>query len=231
MSDEGLTQLTGTAQGDTDTGQGDAGQGASEEGVITSSWMDSLPEDLKGNEELKSFKDTAELAKALLEVKGKVKEPPDKPESYQIQVPENFPVDKDFLASAKSWAHQAGLSQTQFEAFAKPYVEAQAQMIAAAASAEQKGVDSLKAEWGPDFEVNVTEARNALRRFAGEDFKLFLDESRLGNNPSLIMAFYRIGRAISDDKLIEGDGANLPQMKYTQAGTPMLDEYNDMPRK
>jgi hypothetical protein len=31
--------------------------------------------------------------------------------------------------------------------------------------------------------------------------------------------------------LIEGDGANVPRIKYTQAGTPMLDEYNDMPRK
>lgn len=222
MSEEGLTQIEKTEQGDTGTGEGDAGQGASGDQAPIS-WMDSLPEELKGNEDLKQFKDPSELAKALIEAKGKIQSPPEGPDSYQVTVPENFPVDNEFLKSAKAWAHQAGLSQAQFEAFARPYIDAQASALATQLSEIQKGVDGLKVEWGPDFDSNDKLATQAVRRFGGDELLQVLIETGMAKNPIVVKTFLAIGKAISEDKLIEGDGANIPQLKYTDAGNPMLD--------
>ena len=132
-----LGQAAGTAQGDTGTGEGGTGEGEPQGSQAATSWMDSLPDDLKGNEDLKAFKDPGEVAKALLDAKAKAIEVPDAPDAYQVEVPEGFPLDQNFMASAKDWAHKAGLSKAQFEAFAKPYVEAQAAMIAQFESDQQ----------------------------------------------------------------------------------------------
>lgn len=226
-----LTQQDATAQGDTATGEGGAGEREPQGSQATTSWLDSLPDDLKGNDDLKAFKDPSEVAKALLDAKAKAIEVPEAPDAYQVEVPEGFPLDQNFLASAKDWAHKAGLSKAQFEAFAKPYVEAQAAMIAQLESEQQQGIDSLKAEWGPSFAENDKLATEAVKRFGGEDLMKALVESGAAKKPAVVKAFLAIQKAISEDKLIEGDGANVPKVQYTQAGTPSLGPYKDMPRQ
>ena len=221
MSETELTQQASGEQGDTGSAGGDAGQ---------VSWLDTLPDDLKGNEDLKAFKDPAEVAKAFLDTKGKLQAPPESPDAYQLEIPEGVRVDEGFVKSAKTWAHQAGMSEAQFKAFAAPYIEAQRQVEQSMAQAEQAGIDGLKTEWGGQFDENVQTAKRALKQFAGEEFLAFLDQSRLGNNPIMIKTFVAIGKAISEDKLIEGDGAGLPpgEVKRTSHGTPILAEYPDM---
>ena len=240
MAEETTQTETTTVQGDTGTGDVDAGTTAATQGAeqtlmgkgtqetkttteeSAKSWLESLPDDLKDNETLKAYKDPVELAKALLEAKGKAVEVPETPDLYQVEVPENFPVDKDFLAAAKTWAHEAGLSTAQFEKFAKPYVEAQANQLAAMASATQKDVDALKAEWGPEFEVNDKLATQAVRRFGGDELLQALLDTGAAKKPAVVKAFLAIQKAISEDKLVEGEGENVPDIQYTQAGNPML---------
>ena len=214
MSETELTQQTDEgAQGDTGNAGGEAGQ---------ASWLDTLPDDLKSNEDLKAFKDPSEVAKALLETKAKLQTAPETADAYQLAIPDGIKVDDSFVAEAKAWAHTAGMSQAQFEAFAKPYMEAQRQYEQQVQQAEQAGIDGLKKEWGPKFDENVKVAKDALTRFGGEEFKTYLDQTRLGNNPALIKAFVAIGKAISEDKLIEGEGTG-GRMARTSGGTPMLD--------
>jgi hypothetical protein len=219
MNDE-LTQHDGGAQGDTGNAGGEAGQ---------ASWLDTLPDDLKGNEDLKAFKDPAEVAKALLETKAKLPVAPETADAYQLAIPDGIKVDDSFVAEAKAWAHKAGMSQGQFEAFAQPYMEAQRQYEQQVQQAEQAAIDGLRKEWGPKFDENLTLTKATIKRFGGEDLAQFVETSRMGNNAAFVKAWFQVGKAISEDKLIEGDGARVPgEIRLTAHGTPIMAEYPDM---
>jgi hypothetical protein len=64
-------------------------------------------------------------------------------------------------------------------------------------------------------------AKKALDQFATPEFKSFLEESRLGNNPEVIRFMLRVGKAVSEDRFVGGSTATSGK----QAG-PM--SFNDL---
>jgi hypothetical protein len=80
---------------------------------------------------------------------------------------------------------------------------------------QQRQVDAINKEWietvkadkeygGEKLSENLAVAKKALDTFATPEFKSFLEESRLGNNPEVIRFMLRVGRAISEDKFVAG---------------------------
>lgn len=60
-------------------------------------------------------------------------------------------------------------------------------------------------EFGGDkFKENLGTAKRAFDQFTTPEFRTFLDETGLSNHPEIIRAFWKVGKAISEDKLVSG---------------------------
>lgn len=90
---------------------------------------------------------------------------------------------------------------------------AQSQLDAVNAQTK-KWLDELPSdkEFGGDkLKENLAIANKAVEAFGTPELKQLLNESRLGNHPELIRAFYRAGKAISQDtRFVAGGSGNKP---------------------
>lgn len=67
-----------------------------------------------------------------------------------------------------------------------------------------EGVQSDKEIGGPNIQQNLAVAKMAIEKFGTPELRALLNETRLGNHPELIRAFYRAGKAISEDNFVAG---------------------------
>jgi hypothetical protein len=64
---------------------------------------------------------------------------------------------------------------------------------------------------GEKLSENLAIAKKAIDTFGTPELKKILEQSRLGNHPEFIRAFYRAGKAISqDNRLVAGGSGNTP---------------------
>lgn len=66
----------------------------------------------------------------------------------------------------------------------------------------------LQRDFGTKFDENIKYARKGLDAYTDKAFRQYMDESGLGNNPALVKAFAKIGRELSEDKLVQSETAN-----------------------
>jgi hypothetical protein len=66
---------------------------------------------------------------------------------------------------------------------------------------------------GPQLDANMSIVKKALETFGTPELKTYLIESGIGSHPELIKAFYRVGKAISEDSLVGGLRPAAPQQK------------------
>lgn len=218
------TGTEGTAQGDTEAGAGTGSQAAA------SSFIDSLPEELRGNEQLKGFDSAEKLARAHIEVLGKIKAVPENPEGYEIKIPEGKSFDEAFMGSFKTWAHQAGLSQDQASKLAEGYMAFEAQSMAAVEKQINDAREAMKVEWGAKLNENLALSIKAVDQFFTTEEKQWLDKSGMGDNPTFIKIFHKIGKAINEDAITTGGARGGARMERTVGGIPQL-EFPSMQKK
>lgn len=61
---------------------------------------------------------------------------------------------------------------------------------------------------GAAFEVNLKTAQKAIAKFGSDEFKTLLDETGLGNHPEFLRLFWKLGKTISEENIINpSDGA------------------------
>ena len=103
---------------------------------------------------------------------------PDKPEAYELPVPEGD--SGEFAKTAATWFKEAGLLPQQAQALASKWNEFTAAQAAATEAAEQQRIAqldqqnkqqeaALKTEWGQQHEANMELARRAVRQFIPGD--------------------------------------------------------------
>lgn len=118
--------------------------------------------------------------------------------------------DENFQKSVMSMAHTLGLNNKQFEQMAKWGVEQAAAMGQAKAAETQKNLTALRAEWGFAYDQNVNLAGRALMTLLDgnkdDPFMKYLDDTGMSDHPAVIKFFYRIGKNLGEDELINGDG-------------------------
>lgn len=133
------------------------------------------------------------------------------PEKYTFTAPEGTEYDPEILESFSGAAKEAGLTQDA----AQKLIEKMAPAIAA------RQVDQIQAihkEWqesstadkefgGEKLAENLGVARKALNTFGTPELQKLLDDTGLGNHPEVIRAFFRAGKAISEDKFVSGSPA------------------------
>ena len=128
--------------------------------------------------------------------------------------PENAIVDEALQAEFKLAAKEAGLTQQQAQTLTDLGAKMQAQMLATHQANQQAlfegWADQSKAdkEFGGDkLNANLALASKAMDAFATPELKELLNASGLCNHPEMIRAFYRAGKAMSEDNLVPGGKA------------------------
>lgn len=133
------------------------------------------------------------------------------PEAYaDFTLPEGVQADEATLTGFKTLFKELNLPQDA----AQKLVTAQAQNQLESAQKTITGwKDAARAdkEFGGDkFDENMAVAKSALEKFGTPELNTWLDKTGLGFNPELIRAFYRAGKAISQDGFVPGRSGAAP---------------------
>ena len=218
------------------------------------SWKESLPEDIKEDPSLGSIEPVENLAKSYVNAqrligKDKIVVPgefateeewktnvfsklglPDSVDKYEIQVAGGEALDQEFFGGFKKAAHEAGVLPTQaqkiFDWYGKEAVRQGEAATQAAQTNVNEKVEELKKDWGGAYEAKVKAAQAAVAHFTDTDFKEYLDESGLGNDPNLIKTFAKIGETLTEDQFKESGPVKLgttPTDAQAQINTVMGD--------
>ena len=197
----------------------------------TSSWRDSLPEDLKSNTTLSKFSDIANISKAYIElekkigVKGIIKPtatsspeewksfrealgvPP--LEKYDVSIPQGVEFPKESLEWAKKTGSEIGVLpedmsklMTEYAKFENERDDATAKEIEAVAKEQ---MDGLRKEWGDNFDTQIQRAHFAAKEIGGQDFIDYLNKTGMGNDVMLIKLMSKVSGLLGEDKLREGN--------------------------
>jgi hypothetical protein len=139
---------------------------------------------------------------------------PAKPDDYKLKVPEGFPpAQKSYVDSVSKAAHEAGLSQKQFDAVQNwLYTQAgqtMAQQKASADATAANWVGSLKTEWGQAFDTKVQQSKDAIAHYDAAlklngDLVKALNETGLGNHPGFAKLFAGLARNLHEDGKLTG---------------------------
>jgi len=154
---------------------------------------------------------------------------PDDVNGYKIQkpeLPEGMPYSDDVVSQFLDTAHSLKATQAQVEGFYKWYMEGSigahtVDKETRTANLEKASM-GLKNEWGGEYPKNIELMGRAVQKFGGDEFKKYMDDTGMGNDPVLIKTFYNIGKAMSEDTLVLGD-RGAKDVKRGADGMPLFD--------
>lgn len=132
---------------------------------------------------------------------------PQVPESYEYTMPEGIELDKaaadEFSAIAKELKLDQATAQKVADVGAKMaqrQIEAQARLV-------ETWVEQVKTDpeiGGDKLDENLAVARKAMDAFGTPELKDVLNSTGMGNHPAVIKAFFKAGKAISQDGFVTG---------------------------
>lgn len=129
------------------------------------------------------------------------------PESYDLKMPEGVELDQAAAAEFTAIAKELKLDQ----AAAQKLADVGAKMAQRQVEAHAKLVESWAEQVKTDNEIggdklaeNLGVARKALEAFGTPGLRDVLNATGLGNHPEIIRAFYKVGKAISEDRFVGG---------------------------
>lgn len=200
-----------------------------------SDWRANLPEDLRAEKSLESFKDVGALAKSWVNaqkligekvpegltpetvteyLKRRAEGPPETADKYSIKAP-TFPeslgitwdkaAETGFLAAM----HAAGLNnaqvQTALDWYGKYVLHAHDQQKHQWAEEDKATTAALRAAWGTAYDRNRGLANEAIRRLADGDPKLLAAASDETGNPNFMRLMYLVGEMMVERGEVRGD--------------------------
>lgn len=134
---------------------------------------------------------------------------------YQpFAVPEGMTADEEVLGEFQAVAKELKLSQKDAQKFADLGAKMQVKQAEAYRKTQEGWIESTRsdAEFGGEkLSENLGVAKKALAAFATPELTKVLNDTGLGNHPEIIRAFYRVGKAISEDnRIVTGTSAGQP---------------------
>lgn len=131
------------------------------------------------------------------------------PEKYELKVTDQSLFEPAYLDQFQAYAKEHKLTQDQ----AQQILDREASAISEYAKRQQSEFSSVQTQWvesckkdpeigGDNFKASVELAQRALEKYATPSFVQDLNNSGYGNHPELVRIFARIGRAMSEDKLV-----------------------------
>ncbi len=179
-------------------GDGEAAAAAAAASAATGSWLDDLPDDLKGDQSLTQFKSKEDLARSYIATKGLVGRKrampadnasesewesyyadigrPAEAGGYELAPPAEFPKElysEELEQNYRTLAHQVGLTPKQakviYDGYLKANQEMIAGMVAAETAAKAKVNQELKQEWGDQYDEKLANANLVIQAVGGKD--------------------------------------------------------------
>lgn len=131
------------------------------------------------------------------------------PEKYDLKLPDGSTLDQSAIERVATYAKEKGLSQEMAQAVLEREhmaVDSYSKSIDEQWKAQQaqwtQTVQSDKEMGGAAFKENVELAHRVIKKYASEEFVNALESSGFGNHPELMRVFLRIGKQMSEDKLV-----------------------------
>ena len=186
-------------------------------------WRSSLPDELKNDATLQNFKDVESLAKTVVhqqkvlgsripipktdEEKSELYTKLGRPESgeaYDFTIPETHKshFNEDQVKEFRNVAHQIGLNNDQTKALIDFQVKSVDHEIQRQSTdltvTKQATEDTLKKEWGYDYDKQVRNAQRALQVYGNEELNELMN-GEAGNIPAVIKLFAKLGSEVTED--------------------------------
>ncbi|HGK3824325.1 TPA: peptidase [Klebsiella pneumoniae] len=152
---------------------------------------------------------------------------PSVPEKYELTAPEGTELDSKAVELFEPVARELGLSNDQAQKLAGLWPQLQEQIQNRQAESWGQQVEQWAADTKADKEiggdkltVSVGHAQKALDTFASKEFREFLDSTGLGNHPEMVRAFAKVGKLMSEDSFVTGQGNGSPKNDLVEAFYP-----------
>ncbi|MFS8283286.1 peptidase [Escherichia coli] len=133
------------------------------------------------------------------------------PEKYEFTAGEGVELDTEALKDFEPVARDLNLTNEQAQKLVDAYPKILAGVQQRQAEAWQKQTEDWAASVKADKEIggdkltaNLSAAQRALDQFGGPALKEYLDSTGLGNHPELVKTFVKIGKAMSEDGMVDG---------------------------
>ncbi len=133
------------------------------------------------------------------------------PEKYEFNAGEGVELDTEALKDFEPVARDLNLTNEQAQKLVDAYPKILAGVQQRQAEAWQKQTEgwaeTVKADkeiGGDKLTANLSAAQRALEQFGDPELKEYLDSTGLGNHPALVKAFIKVGKAMSEDKVVTG---------------------------
>ena len=102
---------------------------------------------------------------------------------YQHKLPENYTIEDELLNNAKAKAIELGIKPEQFKSFMETMLESDAKIKSLQEQelkkAEEEAVQSLRKEWGTDYDKKASKAETMLQYFTSTE-----DDEKIQNLPA-----------------------------------------------
>lgn len=133
------------------------------------------------------------------------------PEKYEFQAAEGVELDTESLKEFEPVAREMNLTNEQAQKLVDVYPKILAGVQQRQVEAWQQTTEQWAADVKADKEIggdklpsNLSAAQRALDQFGTPELKTYLNDTGLGNHPDLVKAFVKIGKAMSEDKVVSG---------------------------
>ncbi len=127
-----------------------------------------------------------------------------------IKLPEGLPKSEAMEGAFKDMSHKMGLLPFQVEGLYKWYSEATAadytNLVNERTEARTNAETALRTAWGKAYDANAALAGKVWQANADDDFKAFMDETGLGNDPRFMKFMVTMSKKFGEDTLGGGDG-------------------------
>ena len=141
----------------------------------------------------------------------KEQKPEGAPEKYEFKAGEGVELDTEALKDFEPVARELNLTNEQAQKLVDAYPKILAGVQQRQAEAWQAQTEQWAADVKADKEIggdkltaNLSAAQRALEQFGDPELKEYLDSTGLGNHPALVKAFIKVGKAMSEDKVVTG---------------------------
>lgn len=133
------------------------------------------------------------------------------PEKYEFTAGEGVELDAEALKDFEPVARELNLTNEQAQKLVDAYPKILAGVQQRQAEAWQAQTEQWAADVKADKEIggdkltaNLSAAQRALDLFGTPELKEYLNTTGLGNHPDLVKTFVKIGKAMSEDGMVDG---------------------------
>ncbi len=177
----------------------------------------------ESKKELESEKDKDDVGEAVKDKDSLADKSEGAPETYSdYTLPEGMTHDADAVAEANVIFKELGLTQDQAQKLINLEVQAREKETIASQNAWTETVEGWKKASTNDKEFgggaldeNLTVAKEAVHAYGNDAFKEMLEITGITNHPEMIRFLVKAGKAVAEDKIIQGSGG--VQGEKTQA--------------